>query len=149
MTNKILSFLAVCFILLFIICGVYSCSPSKTAISEPDDQLVVQKTFDTSSYPLKTTLREMQNIEPPYRIVSVYGTSRDDFQEMTSIICDACKFYGVPVDDALRFLDSNLGTEAGTGRDNLLNTTGWELITSAPCEGDNYYRIDLYTLIKE
>lgn len=147
--NKFLSFLAVCFVLLFIICGVYSCSPSKTAVSEPNDPPVAQKTFNPNDYPLKTTIREVIEIKNPYRIVSVYGTSRDDFQEMTSIIYDACEFYGVPVDDVLRFLDSNLGTEASTDRDNFFNVTGWEIITSAPREGDNYYRIDLYTLIKE
>ena len=149
MTSKFPSFLAILVIMLFVIGGVYSCSPAKTAVSEPDDQPVAQKTFDPSKYQLKTTLVEATKIEPPYRIVSVYGTSPDDFQEMTSIIYDACEAYGVPVDDALRFLDSSLGTEAATDRDNLFDGTDWELITSAPCDGDSYYRIDLYTLIKE
>lgn len=149
MTSKFPSFLAIFVILLLVIGGVYSCCPAKTAISEPNNQPIAQKTFNPNDYPLKTTLREATKIEPPYRIVSVYGTSPDDFQEMTSIICDACEVYEVPVDDVLRFLDGNLGTEAATDRDNLFDGTGWELITSAPCEGDNYYRIDLYTLIKE
>lgn len=40
MTNKILSSLAVLAIVLFMIAGVYSCSPTKTAVSEPVNQSV-------------------------------------------------------------------------------------------------------------
>lgn len=40
MTNKFLSFLAVFIIVLFMIAGVYSCSPTKTAVSEPVNQSV-------------------------------------------------------------------------------------------------------------
>lgn len=38
--NKFLSFLAIFVITLFIIAGVYSCSPTKTAVGEPVNQSV-------------------------------------------------------------------------------------------------------------
>lgn len=40
MTNKFLSFLAICAIMLFVIAGVYSCSPTKTAVVEPVSQSI-------------------------------------------------------------------------------------------------------------
>lgn len=42
MTSKFPSFLAIFVILLLVVGGVYSCSPAKTAISEPNNQPVVQ-----------------------------------------------------------------------------------------------------------
>lgn len=38
--NKFLSFLAVFVIMLFVVAGVYSCSPTKTAVGEPVNQSV-------------------------------------------------------------------------------------------------------------
>ena len=38
--NKFLSFLAIFVIMLFIIAGVYSCFPTKTAVGEPINQSV-------------------------------------------------------------------------------------------------------------
>lgn len=42
MTSKFPSFLAIFVILLLVIGSVYSCSPVKTAMSEPNDQPVMQ-----------------------------------------------------------------------------------------------------------
>ena len=42
MTSKFPSFLAILAIMLFVIGGVYSCSPAKTAMSELNDQPVMQ-----------------------------------------------------------------------------------------------------------
>lgn len=40
MTNKFSSFLAILVIMLFVVAGVYSCSPTETAVGEPVNQSV-------------------------------------------------------------------------------------------------------------
>jgi hypothetical protein len=79
----------------------------------------------------------------PYSaIVSIYGTSGNDFAVMRQFIIDAAAYYGL-AEDANTIgteFDSIIGSEGGSGS----TWTDGGIITSAPNDTENTFRADLY-----